>query len=125
MVSFCEACKRTLLKAASASIVCSSLILLAWLLSQKCPLRTKATVLGQHKNAIGNFTQFFADPHAAPGERNQRPRGGASEIPARPDPAVHLRIHWRHRWGLRPGHCTYPDAVYLDRVRLRVSDAAA
>jgi hypothetical protein len=60
------------------------------------------------------------DEHdAAPGEWNQRPRGGAREGPARPAPAAPPRAHRGRRWGLRPGRyaCRYAyrDAVYCDR----------
>ena len=68
-------------------------MLLAWLLAQQCLLRAKATMLGQGKDALGNFPQFFADPHAAPGEWNQRPRGGARAIPPRPDPTAPPHAH--------------------------------
>src|SRR2546428_5627522 len=82
------------------------------------PCSLSSTLVEWHRNPSAG-DRFCASKYderdAAPGERNQRPRGGAREVPDRPDPAAHPRTHRRRRWGLRPGHCTYPDAVYLDR----------
>jgi hypothetical protein len=39
-----------------------SLMLLILLLLYVCSLLAKAPVFGQHKEAIGNLTLFFADP---------------------------------------------------------------
>lgn len=45
-----------------SGVVPSVLILLTLMLSSKCLLLIKATVLGQRKEAIGKITQFLADP---------------------------------------------------------------
>ena len=62
VVSSRKALKQPRAKAASSRVAPMVLIRLALVLSWSCSLLTRATILGQHKDAIGKITLFFADP---------------------------------------------------------------